>query len=93
MLTIETILKIPEFVSFTYVQDDAVLLNTRTNQYYRLDDVGARFWSHVENGKTIKEACCEILEEYAVEQDRLEQDILELIEEMSKHGLVEVLPP
>ena len=40
MLTLDDNLLIPTSVSFTFVDEDAVLLNMQTNQYYLLDEVG-----------------------------------------------------
>ena len=92
MLTLDVGLKIPGSVSFAFVKQDAVLLNMRTNQYYSLDEVGARFWALLQEGKLIREAYQALLEEYAVEPAQLEKDLLELLEDLRQHGLVEILP-
>ena len=82
---------IPAFVSFAFVEQDAVLLNMHTNQYYLLDEVGARLWGLLQDGKSLRESCQEILKEYEVDSAELEQDMLELLEKLKERGLVEIV--
>lgn len=90
MLTLEAVLHIPVNVSFSVVGEDAFLLNTQTNKYYGLEKVGARLWQLLTTGKSLKESHQILLSEYKVEPHQLEQDILELLENLQKNGLIEV---
>jgi hypothetical protein len=91
MLTLNTALHIPANVSFSVVGEDAFLLNTQTNKYYGLEKVGARLWQLLNEGKSLKEAHQIILSEYEVDPAQLMQDILELLEHLREHGLVEIV--
>jgi hypothetical protein len=91
MLTLDTALHIPANVSFSVVGEDAFLLNTQTNKYYGLEKVGARLWELLNEGKSLKDAHQIILSEYEVDPAQLEQDILELLEGLREHGLVEIV--
>jgi len=90
MLTLDTVLHIPGNVSFSIVGEDAFLLNTRTNKYFRLEEVGTRLWGLLNEGRSLKDAHRVILGEYEVDSGALEQDLLELIDELAGNGLVEV---
>ena len=90
MLSLDTKISIPSLVLFTTVDEDVVLLNTRTNKYYALDEVGARFWNLLSEGKTLRETHQTLLEEYEVEPPQLEQDLLELLADLQENGLVEI---
>ncbi len=90
MLTLNSKLRLPEQVVFTFVGEDAILLNTRTNQYFALDEVGARLWRLMSEGKDLLESHTAFLEEYEVEAERLEADLLELIGQLVENGLVEI---
>lgn len=90
MLTLESALRIPAHVSFSVVGEDAFLLNARTNKYYGLQQVGARLWRLLTEGKSLKEAREILSKEYAVTAEELERDLLELLEELRKNGLVEI---
>ena len=90
MLSLDAALKIPASVLYTTVDQDVVLLNTLTNQYFALDEVGARFWVLLSEGKTLRETHRSLLEEYEVEALTLEQDLLELIEDLRKNELIKI---
>lgn len=75
---------------FSLVEDDAFLLNTRTNQYFLLEEVGARLWYLFKKGLSLREAYERIGTEYDVAPAQLEKDLLELLAEMKENGLVEV---
>ena len=91
MMTLDDALHIPGNVSFTFVDEDAVLLNLQTNQYYLLDEVGARLWGLLQEEKTLRESYHTLLEEYEVDPTQLEQDVLELLEKLKEQGLVEIV--
>ena len=89
MLTLDSALRIPENVLFTRVEEDAVLLNTRTNQYFALSEVGARLWNLLGEGKSFRTAYESLLDEYEVHGIQLERDLLALVANLMEHGLVE----
>ena len=89
MLTLTAALRIPDNVLFTTVDDDAVLLNTRTNQYFALDEVGARAWNLLTGGKSLRAAYEILLDEYEVDPVPLERDLLDLVGHLAENGLVE----
>lgn len=91
MLTIDSRLRIPAHVTTNFVDDDAVLLNTRTNQYFAMQDVSSRFWNLLEEGKGVRESCQILQTEYAVEPAEVEKDVLDLIRELMENGLVELV--
>jgi hypothetical protein len=91
MLTLEVVLRLPAYVSSTKVDEDVVLLNTRSNKYFALDEVGARLWNLLGEGKSLRECHRILLQEYKVESAQLEQDLLELLEQLRKHELVEIV--
>ena len=92
MLTLDATVNIPSFVSFAFVKEEAVLLNMHANYYYQLNEIGARLWGFLRDGKLLREAYQAILEEYEVEPAQLEQDILELLAHLLEKGLVEIIP-
>ena len=66
------------------------LLNSMTQQYFRLDPIGARMWTALLGNASIDAAASALLEEFDVEPDRLWQDLAELIGQLEHVGLVEV---
>ena len=89
MLTLDTPVRIAENVLFTGVDQEAVLLNTRSNKYFGLNDVGARFWDELSKS-TLRHAYQVLCAEYAINPRRLEKDLLELTNLLVQHGLLEI---
>ena len=91
MLTIDSQLRIPPYVTSSFVDEDAVLLNTRTNQYFALEEVSSRVWTLLKDGTGLREVVQTLRVEYTVPPEELEQDVLELVRQLMENGLVEVV--
>ncbi len=92
MLTLDADLHIPAHVSFSIVGQDAFLLNTQTNRYFSLEDVGTRLWELLKDSQSLRDGYQVILGEYEIDPAQLEQDLLELVNHMLENGLVEIHP-
>jgi len=69
---------------------EAAILNLKNGVYYGLDPVGARIWSLIQEPTTVAELRDAIVEEYEVEPDRCERDLLALLRDLAAEGLIEV---
>ena len=86
--TLLNTIRIPPDVLFQDVGGEAVLLDLAGGSYFGLDDVGTRIWQlFVEHG-SLQLVQQIMLEEYAVEPTRLEDDLLELVGGLADAGLV-----
>ena len=74
----------------TDLAGEAVILSLESGVYYSLDAGGARIWSLIEEPRTVNEIRDAILEEYEVEPDRCEHDIVALLEQLADVGLIEI---
>jgi Coenzyme PQQ synthesis protein D (PqqD) len=72
------------------VGDESVILNMKNGSYYGLDPVGRRVWSMMQTSQRIDELHKAMLEEFDVEPARCEQDLMELLEQLLKEGLIEL---
>jgi len=79
---------IPTQVMARQVGDETVILDLASGTYFGLDPVGARIWQLMGDGKTLAEICEKMLEEYEVEREQLETDVLRLTGELLERGLV-----
>ena len=70
---------------------EAAILNLKTSTYFGLNTVGASIWKLVREPKTVSQIRDAIIQEYDVEPDRCEHDILQLLQELSRHGLIEII--
>lgn len=69
---------------------EAVILNLKSGVYYGLNPVGARIWQLIQSPKAVTTIRDTLLEEYEVEPDCCDRDLLELLRELAAVGLVEV---
>ncbi len=53
--------------------------------------MGARLWEQLREGNALRESYQLLLDEYEVDPGQLEQDVLELVEDLRKNGLVEII--
>jgi Coenzyme PQQ synthesis protein D (PqqD) len=70
--------------------DESAILNLENSFYYGLNPVGARVWNLLQQPRSVRELCDILLEEFEVEADRCERDLLDLLEKMRSEGLIDV---
>lgn len=77
-------------VVFCEVEDGAVLLSTANEVYYGLNKVGARVWALLPPvHQDVRSLCVALAAEYAdVDQAVLMSDVIALLEDLLKAGLV-----
>ena len=69
---------------------EVAILDLKAGVYYGLDAVGARIWSLIQEPRTVNEIRDILLEEYEVEPEHCERDLLVLLRRLADEGLVEV---
>lgn len=72
------------------LEDEVVILGLKDGVYYGLNPVGAFIWNLVQNPITVKEIKEAILDEYDVEEDVCEKDLVELLTNLMDKNLIEV---
>ena len=82
--------KVPDEVLISNLQGESVMLNLDSERYFGLDAVGTRILSVLTNSDSIEAAYQELLKEYNVDGPVLRQDLLELVENLVKQGLVQI---
>jgi|WetSurMetagenome_2_1015567.scaffolds.fasta_scaffold1499160_1 hypothetical protein len=82
---------IPENVILRTVGDEAVLLNLTTNEYFSLNPVGVRMIEVLTQSATTGQALASLAGEYAVDPAVLDRDLQELVEQLLRHGLIELV--
>jgi len=82
--------RIPDDVLISRLQEDSVILNLDSERYFGLDDVGTRVLNVLTASDSIEAAYELLLEEYDVDGQVLRDDLLALIENLAKQGIIEV---
>jgi Coenzyme PQQ synthesis protein D (PqqD) len=92
MLTFNERAAAPAHVLVRFLDQESVLLNLQTEQYFGLDETGTRMWRLVTTSPNIDAAYQELLTEYDVQPDLLRENLTELLGHLVEHGLLQVLP-
>jgi hypothetical protein len=79
----------PEQVSCP-LGEEAAILNLKNSVYYGMNPAGARVWDLLKQPKSVTELRDVLLEEYEVDQERCEKDLLTLLGTMREEGLIVV---
>ena len=72
------------------VGDDAILLNLNTENYFALDEVGTRMINTLQESDSVKQAIQKLVEIYEVDETKLTNDAIRLVQECEQHGLLQV---
>ncbi|HKD51363.1 MAG TPA: PqqD family protein [Candidatus Acidoferrum sp.] len=92
MLTFNDRAAAPTHVLVRLLDQEAVLLNLETEQYFGLDETGTRMWQLVTTSPNIDAAYQELLAEYDVQPETLRENFAALLGHLVEHGLLQVLP-
>jgi len=71
-------------------EGESIILNTSTENYFGLDEIGTIFYNNLINSHNINEALENIYNTYEVEKDILNNDLKNFISELLKNDLLEV---
>lgn len=72
------------------VDDEMVILDMESENYFGLDEVGTSIWQAMQEHGTLQDVFDALLEQYDVEPEVLEKDLSDFVEKLLESGLVEV---
>jgi hypothetical protein len=77
---------------FRELDGEGVVLNLKSGLYFGLNEVGTRIWRLIEEHGEVGRILAALGEEFDAPEDRLRQDLHELIDRLREKGLVHVEP-
>ena len=69
---------------------EVVILDLKSGNYYGLDAVGARVWTLIEEPASLADIRRTIMDEYDVDAQTCDRDILAFVEQLRTAGIVEI---
>ena len=70
--------------------DEVAILNLKSGVYFGLNPVGSSIWRLIQEPTRVAEIRDALIREYDVDPERCEQDLLDLLQKMKDHELVDV---
>ncbi len=83
--------RLPQHVVHRSFVAETVVLNLRTGQYHGLNPTAGRMLDAVDASSTVGGAVPELSEEYGVESEQIERDLVELCRGLLDRGLIEIV--
>lgn len=74
----------------TEIDGEAVILSIDQGNYYGMNKVLTAIWSWIEKPVKVSEICTMLTSIYQVTREAAEADVLEILGELSREGLIEV---
>ncbi len=71
------------------INGEVAILSLDKAVYFGLQGVGVQIWEALEQPCSVGELCQSIMEEFDVAADQCRQDVVQILEDMQKEGLVE----
>jgi len=72
------------------LDNEAVLLNSKSEHYFGLDESGVRFWKLLEQNGNSADTVKSLLAEYNIDEPTLQKDVAKFIIELDQAGLLEI---
>lgn len=92
MISLQTRVALSNDVLVQEVEGEAVLLDLKSEQYFGLNEVGVQLWRALEANPDLDAAHRRLLDLFEVEPDRLADDLVSIIADLEKAGLVATEP-
>jgi hypothetical protein len=68
--------------------EEAVMMSVTAGRYYGLNAVAVRIWELLERPMTIAELCARLCEEFEVDAQTCEAEVLKFVNELIDNGIV-----
>ena len=72
------------------IDDETIILDSVTQEYFSINEIGKVIWSLLEEKKNLEEIKAEMLDMYEVPQEQIEKDLLNFIQALEQKGLIKI---
>ena len=72
------------------IDDETIILDSVTQEYFSINEIGKVIWSLIEEKKNLEEIKAEMLDMYEVPQEQLEKDVLNFLQALEQKGLIKI---
>ena len=72
------------------IDDETIILDSVTQEYFSINEIGKVIWSLIEEKKNLEEIKAEMLDMYEVPEEQIEKDLLNFIQALEQKGLIKI---
>ena len=70
------------------VVGETVLLQIKRGVYYGMDSIGTVIWNGIQDGRSVREICAGIADEYSVALDTVEADARRFLQDLASNDII-----
>lgn len=74
----------------TEVDGETVMMSIEKGNYYGMNEIGSRIWQLAAEPINVRQLRQKLLEEFAVDQETCEADLLKFLGKLEEHNLIQV---
>ena len=89
-ITVSSIVVVTKDQVSADLSGEAAILNLKSGIYFGLNTVGASIWKLIQEPRIVNEINDALVQEYDIDPDQCEKDLLALLEELFSKDLIEV---
>ena len=78
------------FLTVQEIDEETIILDSETQEYFSINEIGKVIWSLIEEKKNLEEIKAEMLDMYEVPEEQIEKDLLNFIQALEQKGLIKV---
>ena len=90
-MTIDSKVSIPDTVFLQEVDDETILLDINTQEYFSLNEVGGVFYHMLKDEPNLQKSAEVLAEHFEVSLEDIEKDLLAFVKALEEKGLVTLL--
>ncbi|MDZ7817300.1 MAG: lasso peptide biosynthesis PqqD family chaperone [Aliarcobacter sp.] len=72
------------------MDDELVMMNLESNNYYGLNKIGKDIWEILEENQTLESLCNKLIEKYDVSFEECKNDITPFLEKLKESNIIEI---
>ena len=91
MITLKQKVRVhPDVVDTRISDDEMALLQLQSKNYFSLNLTGVRIWESLKEELSLRDTSQRLRDEFDVDAEQAESSVIELVDELLHHGLVEL---
>lgn len=75
-------------IIFSEIDNETVMMDKEFENYFGLAEIGTQIWSKIEAKQTVKSLCEALMEEYAIDYHTCLDDVISLLNALSKNDMI-----
>ena len=89
-IALTTVLSRSPTLVHSEVDGEILMMSIDTGRYYGLGEVGASIWLLLDEPVSVRVVCDRLMDEYRIDRQRCEQEVLAFSQDLASEGLVVV---